>query len=753
VTTQQRVCPLCEATCGLDITLDDSTGEVLDVRGDDLHVFSHGYVCPKAVGLAHLERDPDRLPRPLVRRQGRLVATTWGAAFAEVEERLVPILQEHGRNAAAVYLGNPNVHNLSGLLYAQALIRALGTRNVFSASTVDQRPKEISSGLMFGGGLTVGIPDVDHTQLLVILGANPLESNGSLMTAPDMRGRLRKLRQRGGRLVVIDPRRTRTAQVADLYLPIRPGSDALLLAAMANTLLVEGRARPGRLAELCNGLDQLPAALAPFTPETVAGRCGISATAIRALVAELATSPAAAVYGRVGTTTQRFGTLASWLVDVLNVLTGNLDRRGGVMFPLAAAGQRNSSGPGGSGSGIRMGRWRSRVRGAPEALGELPVACMAEEIETEGEGRIRALITLAGNPVLSTPNGARLAVALERLDLLVSVDLYQNETTGRADVVLPVPTALARTHFDLAFSQLAIRNVAVWSPALLPLPDGMPDEWQTLLRLAAIAAGLGAAADIRPLDDLVAQQLVGRQPGIDADALFAEVGDRTGPERLVDLLLRIGPYGAHGRQPWCDPDNPDTQPGLTLAALEARPHGVDLGPLMARLPEVLRTTSGRIELAPEPVLADMPRLRGALDEPENGLVLIGRRDLRTNNSWMHNIEVLARGERRCTLQVNPADAERLDVKDGERVRVRSRAGSLEVTAEVTDAVMPGVVSIPHGWGHGEPNASMRVAAAHPGVNINLLVDEAELDPLSGTAVLNGVPVTVEAALASDTLPA
>jgi anaerobic selenocysteine-containing dehydrogenase len=750
--TLQRVCPLCEATCGLDITL-DGAGEVHDVRGDDLHVLSRGYLCPKAVGLAHLERDPDRLRRPLVRRQGRLVETGWDEAFAEVEARLVPILEEHGRDATGMYLGNPNVHNLSGLLYAPVLARALRTHNIFSASTVDQRPKEIASGLMFGGGLTVAIPDVDHTQLLVILGANPLESNGSLMTAPDMRGRLRRLRERGGRLVVIDPRRTRTAEAADLHLAIRPGSDALLLAAMARTLLSEGRARPGRLAELCNGLDRLPGALAPFTPEVVAGPCGIPADAIRALVDELAASPAAAVYGRVGTTTQRFGTLASWLVDVLNVLTGNLDRRGGAMFPLAAAGQRNASGPGGRGSGIRMGRWHSRVRGVPEALGELPAACMAEEIETEGEGRIRALITLAGNPVLSTPNGARLAAALGRLDLLVCVDLYQNETTGHADVVLPVPTALARQHYDLAFGQLAVRNVAVWSPALLAPPEGMPDEWQTLLRLAAIAGGLGAGAGIGALDDLTARGLLARAPGVDAEALLAAVGKRRGPERLVDLLLRTGPYGADGRAPWRDPDDPAAAPGLTLAALEARPHGVDLGPLMPRLPEVLRTPSGRVELAPDALLADLPRLQAALAEPACGLVLIGRRDLRTNNSWMHNIEVLARGERRCTLQVHPADAQRLEVGDGERVRVRSRTGSLEVAAEVTDAVMPGVVSLPHGWGHDRPEAAMRVAAAYAGVNVNLLVDEAELDPLSGTSVLNGVPVTVEPALVPEAQPA
>ena len=732
--TAYRVCPLCEATCGLELSLRDD--DVVSLRGDRDHVFSHGYICPKAIGLARVETDPDRVRTPLIRRDGQLVPATWEEAFAEVERRLPAVVEGHGRDAIGVYLGNPNVHHLSGLLYAPVLVRALGTRNVYSASTVDQMPKQVSAGLMFGTMLSIPIPDVDRTDLLVILGANPLESNGSLMTAPDMRGRLRRLRRRGGRLVVIDPRRTRTAEVADEHHHIRPGTDALLLAAIASTLFEESLVRPGRLSEHLHGLDALAALLAPFTAETVAPHCRIEAASIRRLARDLAAAPSAAVYGRVGTCTQEFGTLASWLVDVVNVLTGNLDREGGAMFPRAAAGARNTSGEPGRGRGVRFGRWQSRVRGLPEVYGELPAACLAEEIDTPGEGQVRALVTVAGNPVLSTPNGARLRRALESLDFMVSVDLYVNETTRHADVVLPPPSALARSHYDLAFNQLSVRNVATYSPPLVPLPAGEPEEWEVLLRLAAIAGGL--PPDVAALDDLVAAQLVERETGTpgsrlgghEVTAVLAEVAPRRGPERLLDLMLLVGPYD------------------LRLADLETQPHGVDLGPLQPRVPEVLRTPSGRIELVPELIAADVPRLRAALTRDADGLVLIGRRDLRSNNSWMHNLESLVRGERRCTAQIHPADAVRFDVRDGDPVRIVSDAGSVEIVAEVTESVMPGVVSIPHGWGHDDPEARLGVAAAHAGVNLNLLVDEGRVDPLSGNAVLNGVPVQVQPVAAS-----
>jgi anaerobic selenocysteine-containing dehydrogenase len=603
-------------------------------------------------------------------------------------------------------------------------------------------PKQVSAGLMFGTMLSIPIPDVDRTDHLLMLGANPLVSNGSLMTAPDLRGRLRRLRERGGKLVVVDPVRTRTAQVADEHHFVRPGTDALLLMGIVHVLLAENLAEPGRLAPLCNGLDEIAGLAGPFAPEAVAPACGIAAEEIRRMARELAAAPRAVVYARVGGSTQEFGTLTNWLVDVINVLTGNLDRAGGAMFTLAVAGQRNAQGTGGRGRGVRFGRWHSRVRGLPETYGELPAACLAEEIETPGDGQVRALITIAGNPALSTPDAGRLARALGGLEFMLCVDVYLNETSRHADVVLPAPEPLARSHFDVAFGQLAVRNVGNYSPPVLQRPAGMPDEWETLLRLAAIVTGQGPRADLAAIDDFTARSLIGLEQGVpgsrlagrDPDELLAALEPRRGPERLLDLLIRSGPYGDRFG---AEPD------GLTLAAFEASPHGIDLGPLRPRLPEVLRTPSGRIELAPPQIVADVPRLRTALDRAGNGsLVLIGRRQLRSNNSWMHNLAPLVKGRDQCTMQVNPADAARLRLADGGRASVTSSAGTVEVPVEVTDEIMAGVVSIPHGWGHDTDGARLAVAAAHPGVNSNVLADSSQLDPLSGNAVLNGIPVRV-----------
>jgi anaerobic selenocysteine-containing dehydrogenase len=740
-TTAFRTCPLCEATCGLEIKLEGE--EIVSIRGDQDDVFSHGFICPKGSALRALHEDPDRVRTPLIRDGDGFREATWDEAFALIAERLGPILAAD-RNTVAVYLGNPNAHNLSNLLYLKVLTRALSTRNVYSASTVDQFPKQMASALMFGTGTSVPVPDVDRTDFLLMLGANPLASNGSLMTAPDMRGRLRALRARGGKLVVIDPRRTRTAQEADEHHFIRPGTDALLLFAIANVLFEAGLADPGeRIGQLCAGLDQVRELSEPFTPEAVAPVCGIDAGQIRRLALELAAAPTAAVYGRIGTCTQEFGGLTSWLLDVLNVLTGNLDRPGGAMFPLAAAGASNAAGESGQGRGARFGRFASRVRGLGEIFGELPVVCLSEEIETPGEGQVRALITISGNPVLSTPNSGRLRSALEDLEFMVSLDVYVNETTRHADVILPAPSPLRRGHYDLALYQFAVRNVANYSPPVLPADPDLPDEWMTLLRLAGIAAGMGPDADVAAYDDGVARTLVARElgtpgspiEGMSASEVMAELEPRVGPERLLDLMLRAGPYG--------DGFGSRAEGGLSLAALEAAPHGIDLGALEPRLPSALRTASGQIELAPEMLVADVPRLRAALERPaSDGPVLVGRRHLRSNNSWMHNLPVLVKGKPRCTLHVHPSDAERYGLTDGEPARLRSRTGTLDAEVEVTDEVMPGVVSLPHGWGHDVPAAQMSVAAAHAGANSNLLADELLIDAVSGNAVLNGIPVEI-----------
>jgi anaerobic selenocysteine-containing dehydrogenase len=708
-------CPLCEATCGLEVTIDDS--RVMGTRGDAADVFSRGFICPKGASLGALHHDPDRLRAPLVRRGGELVEATWDEAFAEIDRRLAPILAEHGRDAVAVYAGNPSVHNTSTALYGPAFYKALGTKNFYTAGTVDQVPKQLAAGLMFGHPLTVPVPDLDRTEHLLMLGANPLVSNGSLMTAPDTRGRLRGIRDRGGKLVVVDPKRSRTAELADEHHAIRPGTDALLLFALVHVLFADESVALGGLEEHVAGLAEVRALAEPFTPEAVADRVGLAPGEIHRMARELAAAPRAAVYGRIGTTTQAFGTLASWLVDVLNVLTGNLDRPGGAMFPLAAAGQPNARQ--GTRRAWTVGRWRSRVRGLPEVMGELPVATLADEILTPGEGQVRALVTVAGNPCLSTPNAGRLTEALAGLDFMLSLDVYLNETSRHADVILPGPTPLERSHYDVVLYQLAVRNVANWTPAALP--SSLPQEWRTLLRLTGIAAGLGPSADVAALDDMVAVDAA-RRAGVDVSL----AAGRTGPERIIDLLLRGGPYD------------------LTLADLEAAPHGVDLGPLSPRLPGVLATASGKVELAPAEITADVPRLAAWLAEPvDERLVLIGRRQLGSNNSWMHNLEPLVRGQNRCTAQVNPADAERLGLVDGARAMVRSRAGKIEIPVEITDAIRPGVVSIPHGWGHDVAGTRAAVASAHPGVNTNVLADDTLLDVPSGTTVLNGIPVDVE----------
>jgi anaerobic selenocysteine-containing dehydrogenase len=741
-----RVCPLCEAGCGLEVSLEGD--RVKRIRGDREDVFSHGYICPKGSTLKQLHEDPDWLRQPMVKRDGRFEPVSWDEAFAEVERRLTPVIEAQGRDAVAIYVGNPTAHSLGGLTFLRGLIKALGTTNVYSASTVDQRPKEIASGLMFGGGLTVPVPDVDRTDFLLMLGANPFASNGSLATAPDWPGRIEALIERGGTLVVVDPRRSRTAEAATEHVAVKPGADPFLLMAMVQVLVADGLVDTGELAPYLAGLDEVLSLAAPFTPEATEPVTGVAADTVRRLAHELAAAPRACVYGRIGTTTAEFGTLTSWLVDVLNVLTGNLDRPGGAMFTKAAAGASNTRGTPRYGRGVRLYRRRSRVRNAPETMGELPVACLAEEIDTPGDGQVRALVTVAGNPVLSTPNSGRLDAALATLDCYVAVDPYINETTRHADVILPPPTALQKGHYDLALLQLAIRNVANYSPPVLPLADGQLDEWEVLARLSLVAQGMGATADSALVDDLTIRTLIGSAvadesgplAGRDVDEVLAELGDRRGPERILDFMLRTGPYGDGFGAPDRDGD-------MSLDLLLAHPHGIDLGPLEPRLPEVLRTPSGMVELAPEVLVADVDRLSASLEERrtnghDQALLLVGRRDLRSNNSWMHNVEVLVKGKPRCTLHVNPEDATRLGLADGGSAAVSSRAGKVTVPVEVTDAIRPGVVSIPHGWGHDMPGAELSVARRYAGVNTNILADEELIDPVSGTSVLNGIPVEV-----------
>ena len=621
-TTVARTCPLCEAGCGLSITVRD--GAVTRIRGDRDDVFSHGYLCPKGSTLKQLHDDPDRLRQPMIRRGNRFEPATWEEAWQAVADGLGAVIDTHGRGSLAAYLGNPNAHNLGALLYNRVLLKTLGSPHVYSASTVDQRPKEISSGLMFGNALTNPVPDIDRTDHLVILGANPYASNGSFATAPDWPGRIEALTGRGGRLVVIDPRRTRTAEAATEYVPILPGTDPYLLAAMLQVLCAEDLIDLGTVAPYVSRLDELAEAVAPFTPEIVASRTGIDADTIRRLARDLAAADSAAVYARIGTTVSPFGTVTSWLVDALNICTGNLDRPGGAMFTTAAAGASNTRGAPRYGRGIRLGRRRSRVRGLPETFGELPAVCMAEEIETPGEGQIRAMITVAGNPVLSTPDSGRLDAALGTLEFMVAIDIYINETTRHADVILPAPSALQKSHYDVALLQLAIRNVANYSPPVLPVDDGAPDEWEILSRLAMILQGAGPDADPAVADELTITSMVesavadehGPLHGRDPSELLGMLAPRVGPERILDFMLRSGPYGdGFGRVP----------DGLSLDALVDHPHGIDLGPLQPRMPDGAAhprrhdrprpRDPGRRRRRPAPRRPRRPRGRTGADRP------------------------------------------------------------------------------------------------------------------------------------------
>jgi anaerobic selenocysteine-containing dehydrogenase len=736
--THFRTCPLCEATCGLEVQVAD--GAVTRIRGDRDDVFSHGFICPKGSTLRQLHEDPDRLRGPLVKRDGVHVEVTWDEAFAEVERRLLPIRDQHGADSVAVYLGNPNAHTIAGAVFTRPLLQVLGTKNLYSASTVDQMPRHVSSGYLYGNPGAMPVPDLDRTDYLLMLGADPLESNGSLCTAPDFPGRLAAIRSRGGRVVTVDPRFSRTAGVSDEHVAIRPGADALWLFALVHETLATRQVDLGNCEGMVDGIDGLAALVAPFTPEAVEHHCGIPAATTRRIAAEFSAAERAVVYTRIGAHTVSFGTLGSWAGDVLTLVTGNLDREGGLMWPTPCHGKPYVAGTAPGGRGFRTGRWGSRTSDRPEVRGEFPVAVLAEEIEHPGDGQIRALITMAGNPARSTPDSARIGRALDQLDFMVSVDIYLNETTRHADVILPSPSALEKAHFDFAFYGLSVRNIANYSPPVFE-PQG-PSEHEIVSRLALIVGGQGADADPELVYGLITGQLAqqavqlegGPLHGRGAEELLGAVEHLPMPERVIDLMVRSGPFGDHfGATPG----------GLTLEVLVDNPHGVDLGPMVPRAAEIVRTASGMVEVASDPVVADVARLAAILDgPPPDGMVLVGRRHLRSNNSWMHNVEVLVKGKPRCTLQVHPDDAARLGLEDGKQATVRSRVGEVSAPVEVTERIRPGVVSLPHGWGHDDPDARLAVASEHAGVNSNVLTDGSVLDPLSGNCALNAIPVEV-----------
>lgn len=721
-------CPLCEAMCGLEIEVAD--GRIAGIRGNTDDTWSRGHLCPKGASLGAIHEDPDRIRNPMIKVDGQWQEVSWDTAFRRCTELLAPVIAEHGIGALTCYVGNPLAHSFSLGRYTGVLLGMSGIPVSYSPGTVDQWPKNLSSHLMFGNWWGFPVPDIERTDLLVVMGANPAASQGSLLAAPDVMGILGRI----GTVIVIDPVRTATAAKADEWLPVTPGTDAALLLAVVHTLFEENLATVGDLGEHIDGVETLRAVTRDWSPERVASVTGISAERIRDLARQLAGTERAVVYGRIGLCNQEFGSLASWLVDVVNILTGHLDTPGGAMFPRPAAWTVTSQPqPGLEGGLPEFGRWHSRVRGAKEVLGQVPVSCLVEEIATPGEGQIKALITVAGNPVLSTPGGHRLDEVLPQLDAMIAVDLWLNETTRHADVILPGPSPLETPHHDDLILAFAINSIANYSaPVFFPPDRDRPEEWEILIRLTGLCAGTAAEdVDVAAIDDGFFDYLCFTQ-GLDGAQIRSHYS-HGGPERILDLTLRTGPFGdRYGEVP----------DGLTLAKLKEQPNGINFGPMIPQIPGNLGTTDKKIRLAPPYLLDDLPRLAERLNREPDDLVLVSRRHLRSNNSWLHNVSALMKGRDRCTLLMHPDDAAKRGVKAGDTVSVVSAAGRIEVPVELTEAIMPGVVSMPHGWGHGKSGTRMAVANSSPGVNTNILSPPTFLDEPSGNGALNGIPVTV-----------
>ncbi len=734
-----RQCTLCEGMCGLRVTVDGD--QITKIRPDPDDVWSKGYACPKGASLAAFHHDPDRLRTPLIKRDGVFVEATFEEAYAECERLLHGVIERHGKSALTAFVGNPSGHNFSLSRYIGAFMAFSALDPIYSSGTVDQWPKNLSSALMYGGMWKIPTADIDRTDFLVIQGANPHASQGSLMCAPDFLGRMDALHARGGHSIVIDPRRTGTADRASEWLPIQPGTDALLLLAVLHVLFDEGLTQTEALEPHLSGLEQVAELVREWTPERVEADCRIEAAEIRRLARAFAGAEKAAWYARIGTCTQEFGTLASWLVDVVNIVAGHFDRPGGMMFANPVAWGSTTLPDPQWADGFAFGRSHSRVRGVPEVLGQYPASCLAEEIATPGDGQLRGLITIAGNPAISVPDAAALDAALPGLEAMISVDCYVNETTRHADVILPGPSPFEEPHYDDLMWGWAVRNAARYSAPIFEMADDMRPEWQTLIMLGLLCAGQKAAdIDVHAVDQLYFAGITGVVCGLEGGPLegrdpgeIVAATSGVGPERLLELQIRSGPYGdAYGAKP----------EGLTLEQVKAAEHGLDIGALEPRVPEVLETPSGRIELAPEFIVADLERL-AAREGRDDGLVLVSRRHVRSKNSWMHNLGPLMTGKDRCTLLVHPDDASRLGIEAGAHARVSSLAGAIEAPVEVSDEMMPGVVCLPHGWGHDKPDTRMAVASEHAGVCNNVIAPGEFVDSLSNNAAVNGIPVRVE----------
>ncbi len=735
-----RSCAFCEAACGIEVTANHLTRTITGVRGDKRDPFSKGFICPKAYALTELHGDPDRLRQPLRRRGRDFEEIGWQEAFDEAGDRLKSIQAKHGRNSVGYYFGNPTGHKGPLLIYGGMLMGALGSMQIYSPGTLDQIPVFVSGALMFGGPMVQPLPDVDRTDHIIIMGSNPVVSEGSMVVAPGIGRRIEGIRARGGKVVVIDPRRTETAKIADDYVPILPGTDAYLLFAFIHVLITENLVNLGRAEGQVKNFETLKSLAAQFPPERAAAACGVPAETIRRLAREMAAAPTAIFFGRTGTCTQRFGTVSSWLIGAINTITGNLDKPGGSMFGnygiptpiLFSAKWENGVPP--------VGRWHSRATGLPEAVGMLPTAALAAEILTPGEGQVRGFITQAGNLLLSNPNAAKLIEAFDSLDFMLSLDIYLNETTRHADIIIPGPSYAEHADFAAVTPYEMIRKYVKWAPPIFPLEDGMLHDWQIFAELTARLRGITAAeAEQEFFEGMVGIALQKGRPEcatVDLATACAALGDEPGADRIFDAMIRSGPYGdAFGQVP----------DGLTLAKVREHPHGLDLGPLTEQLPGVIETPDELIDLAPPLLVEDVARMEEWLEERSDPdkLLMIGRRHTRSKNAWMHNIHLLVKGKDRCTLIMHPGDAERRGLRTGDRARIATHIGAIEAPVEISDEMMPGVVSLPHGWGHGLARTRQRVANAHPGSNANSIIDEMGLDVPSATTILNGVPVSVE----------
>lgn len=721
----RRTCPLCEGMCGLRIKVEDE--RVISIRPDPANTFSQGHVCPKGTTLGDLHHDPDRLRQPMIREGDQWREASWEEAFVHIETLVAGVRERHGQEAFAFYSGNMSKGGFDGSRYTMLMVRQGRFAQRYSSSSVDQLPKNVSNFLMYGDMWKMPIPDVDRTGLFVIFGGNPAASKGSIFSHRDVMGAIKALRARGGRLIVIDPVRTGTAQIADQWIGIRPGGDAALMLGLVHVLFAEGLVRLKQLEGHVNGLEELRTLARGFPPERVSAFCGVEPDVIVALAREIAAAGHAAVYGRIGTCTQEFGTLASWLIDVVGALTGNLDAVGGTLWSTQVAPHLSLTPP--LPIDAPLFTPPIRVRGVRGVLGQYPASCLAEEIDTPGRGQIRTLVTMGCNPVLSAPGSARLDAALPELECMVSLDMYLNETTRHAHVILPALSPLEQPHWDVWAWPFSLTIGGNYSPTLFE-PIDRPAEWQVLARLGAIMGG-NPQADLEAMDDAYFGAMCD-QTGIPRDVAMAASPERGGA-RILDLCIRTGPYGDRfGLKP----------EGLTLQSFIDQPDGIMLGAAGPQGSRAVTTPSGRIELAPPHMLGDVPRLEQAMAAAAPPLVLVSRRHLRSMNSWMHNVDTLVRGKDRCTLHMHTQDALRLGIGAGDTVDVASVSGAVQVAVELTDDIRPGVVSLPHGWGHGAPGTRTSVAASHAGVNFNLLSPGPLVDAASGNAVLNGIPVQV-----------